>query len=192
MKALAIFIWVILVVFIAVILWPMEVPNLKVLWGSTRAVVDGFVGGDVGDLTEPPLWFLMAGMAILAAIYTVPGLTFIFAKSKVAYIHEMWRLRKEAEKLIDESSRTGGMADDGRNAIEIADHFSDKLICESAAKSVVISAIQAYEKAVHGRREAAQAKLSGVVVIPNKERNECLQTIKACDALLRSVTSITV
>lgn len=191
MKALAVFIWVILVVFLAVILWPTEVPNLKVLWGSTYAIADGF-GIGVSDLTEPPLWFLMVGMAILASVYTAPGLTFIFAKNKVAYIHEMWRLKKEAEKLIEESSGTGSMADDGRNAGDISGHFSNPLIRESSAKSVVISSVQAYEKGVHRRMEIAQAKLSGVQVISNKERTECIQTVKHCEGLLKSVTLLTV
>ena len=164
---------------------------MKVLWGSTYAIADGF-GIGVSDLTEPPLWFLMVGMAILASVYTAPGLTFIFAKNKVAYIHEMWRLKKEAEKLIEESSGTGSMADDGRNAGDISGHFSNPLIRESSAKSVVISSVQAYEKGVHRRMEIAQAKLSGVQVISNKERTECIQTVKHCEGLLKSVTLLTV
>lgn len=192
MKALAIFIWVVLVVFLGVILWPSEVSNLKALWGSTYMGMDGFGDSSAGVVTEPPLWFLMLGITILAMVYTGPGLMFICAKSKVAHFHEMWRLRKEAKKLIAESEGMGGMSDESRKAADIGTHFNDKMISEVAAKSVAINAIKAYEKAVYGRIEAAKSRLNGVQALSSKERNECIAIIKAGESALKSVTAVTV
>lgn len=191
MKTIACGVWAILILFLGVILWPTEVPNLKVLWGSTHTMVDGF-GGGASEMMEPPLWFLVVGMFIIATVYTVPGLTFIFAKFQVNRIHEIWRLRQAAIKLIAESEATDELADDGRNAGDIGDYFSDPKTRAAAAISITKDALQSYEKAVRVRIESANARLSGPKAMSNKERHECDAVIRSGNGLLKTISTITI
>ncbi len=96
----AFMVWVLLVLFLGVTLWPSEVSSLQSLWGSTQAQIGGFGATSTEAIVTAPLWFLSLGISILAVGYTLPGLVFIYAKSRIARMNELWRLRSEACAVI--------------------------------------------------------------------------------------------
>ncbi len=188
----AFMVWVLLVLFLGVTLWPSEVSSLQSLWGSTQAQIGGFGATSTEAIVTAPLWFLSLGISILAVGYTLPGLVFIYAKSRIARMNELWRLRSEACAVIAQADAVDAECEAGRVNDSIASHFDDPTILDSASTECVLDALQTYEKMVSTQVNAAKARLNALNAMSNQERSKEKTVIHSGEKILHQLSTLSI
>lgn len=190
MKAIAVLLWVLLVTFVTVVLWPTEAGSIRELWASANPSLLGF--GVATNVTSPPLWFVALGVLLFAVIYTVPGLTFSYAKARFDHMHELWRLRKEALRLLEDADRTSQLSNHSRNALDVAEYFLNDALRQAATETIGAAIHQAYDDAIRARIQTAKTQLNGSRALSNQERHECEEVVRIGQVRLVASTATTI
>ncbi len=190
LRIVAFTLWGLLVLFLTVMLWPTEVDSVRSLWTSTMPNLGSF--GNQGGPTNPPFWFLAIGVGLIAVVYTIPGLTFAFAKSRIDYMHEFWRGHKQTLKVLERGEEMRMYANKAHAASDTATYFNNDRERTATTSALGLEGLQAYEDAIRARINDAQAQLSSGVALQPHERRELEDTVNTGRRLLATASTITV
>lgn len=190
LRIIAFVLWGMLVVFLAVMLWPTEVDSVRSVWTSTMPNLGSF--GNQGGPTDPPFWFLATGVGLIAIVYTIPGLTFAFAKSRIDYMHEFWRGHKQTLKVLERGEELREYADKANAASHTATYFDNDHERTATSSALGLEGLQAYEGAIRAQINGAQTQLASGVALQPHERRELENTINTGRRLLATASTITV
>jgi hypothetical protein len=168
-RAVAVLVSMLLVLFFAFSLWSTEVATLRSVWFS--ATTSSLATAE--EQTSPPFWFLAAGVGIVSIIYTVPGLAFGYAKSRVYHMRELLRAYAQVDTILTYGQEVSQVREKARLCFGTAAHFQSDEACSAVASSLVREGVQEYFEVIHGQNRRVQEQLaSGVALQPHERQRK--------------------
>lgn len=188
-RVIAVCLWMLLVLFLALMLWPSESGSIKSIWSSLQTTE---IWDKQNENSGAPFWFVASGVGLIAAIYTLPGLVFCFSKQRISFYHDFWNARSQTVKVVERAEEMHQHTDNARAATETASYLQNDAERAAIASSIGSSVLQIYEDAIRTRINSAQTQLTSGVALQPIERQALQQTIVNGQQLLLSVSNLSI